>query len=242
MEIFNQGKPIYLQIEDKIRKDITEGVYKADSRLPTERELMEQFSVSRMTIRQVINNLVGRGLIYRIKGRGAFVQKELFLKNQGFKSITTLMAESGIEVRTAILYFKKVIPPEITRLKLGIDEYDTAFAFKRTRSVDGEIIAVECNYLSTKRFPDLDQHDFSKESLYSVFENSYGYKLGYQKEVVSACYIPDEEKSILYGNENVDFALRIENLVYSEESEPLMQGECFYHYDKYSYFNISQKK
>ena len=58
---------------------------------------MEKYNVSRMTIRQVISNLAGRGLVYRVKGKGAFVQKEFFMKNQSFRSIASLMAERGIK-------------------------------------------------------------------------------------------------------------------------------------------------
>lgn len=217
------------------------GVYKSDSRLPTERELMEKFNVSRMTIRQVITNLVGRGLVYRIKGRGAFVQKELFLKNQTFKSIKTLMAESGIEVKSQVLHFKKIVPSEIIRLKLGLQELNRAYMFCRLRSAEGETIAVEYNYLSAERFPGLDEMDFSTQSLYNTFEDKYGYTIGYQKEVISAVKVPEEAGELLYGKKRVPFALKIENTVFSEESEPLMVGECYYHYEKYSYFNISQR-
>ena len=52
--------PAYMKIHDQIKKDIDEGSWKIGERLPSERDLAEEFEVSRMTLRQAIS-LFGRG-------------------------------------------------------------------------------------------------------------------------------------------------------------------------------------
>ena len=47
--------PAYMKIHDQIKKDIDEGSWKIGERLPSERDLAEEFEVSRMTLRQAIS-------------------------------------------------------------------------------------------------------------------------------------------------------------------------------------------
>lgn len=233
-------KPAYIEIGEQIERDISAGIYKSDAKLPTERELMEKYNVSRMTIRQVITNLAGRGLVYRIKGKGAFVQKEIFMKNQSFRSVASLMAERGISVVTKVLEMRMVIPDELVRLKLNLEELEPAYLVKRVRIAANAPIAVEFNYLPCKLYPGFDQFNFAETSIYKTIESEYNFNIRYQKEVVSAVHAPENVAKILYSEEeNIEHCLRVENLVMNEDSCPLMLGLCYYHADRYSYFNVS---
>ena len=60
------------RIADALEKDVSNG-YFADSRLPTEPELAERFSVNRHTIRRAVAALVDQGLLKVTQGRGTFV-------------------------------------------------------------------------------------------------------------------------------------------------------------------------
>ena len=157
-----KSKPAYIEIGEQIERDISAGIYKSDTKLPTERELMEKYNVSRMTIRQVISNLAGRGLVYRVKGKGAFVQKEFFMKNQSFRSIASLMAERGIKVVTKVLDLRMVLPEELVRLKLNLEELEPVYLVKRVRIAADAPIAVEFNYLPCKLYPNFDGYDFAE--------------------------------------------------------------------------------
>lgn len=53
---------------------IEDGEWKPGDKIPSENELCDKFEVSRMTIRQAINNLVEQGYLYRKRGIGTFVQ------------------------------------------------------------------------------------------------------------------------------------------------------------------------
>lgn len=68
--------PIYYQIEEQLKKQIENGELKPNDSLPSEREFAERFEISRMTVRQAINNLVNDGYLYRQKGRGTFVSEK----------------------------------------------------------------------------------------------------------------------------------------------------------------------
>src|SRR5512135_3514791 len=68
-----EGVPIYIQIRESLRADITQGLLKRGEQLPSENELALKYKVSRMTIRESIEDLVDEGLLYRRHGVGTFV-------------------------------------------------------------------------------------------------------------------------------------------------------------------------
>ncbi|HDC92410.1 MAG TPA: GntR family transcriptional regulator, partial [Candidatus Acetothermia bacterium] len=86
-EVRRKGnRPLYVQIKEILEKDIRKGVFQPGERFPTERELCERFGVSRITIRQALQELVKDGLLYRHQGSGSYVtypspvrKKELYV-------------------------------------------------------------------------------------------------------------------------------------------------------------------
>ena len=64
----------HYQIQEWVKQLIEDGEWKPGDKIPSENELCDKFEVSRMTIRQAINNLVEQGYLYRKRGIGTFVQ------------------------------------------------------------------------------------------------------------------------------------------------------------------------
>ena len=54
-----------------------------NTRIPSERDLCEMWGVSRTTLRQAVDTLVGRGVLYRINGAGATYIQYLWVRQQG---------------------------------------------------------------------------------------------------------------------------------------------------------------
>lgn len=68
------GKALYVQLVNHFRGQILNGELPPGSQLPTEWELVEQFGVSRNTVRQAMATLVDAELLERTQGRGTFVR------------------------------------------------------------------------------------------------------------------------------------------------------------------------
>src|SRR5262245_8679266 len=60
--------PLYSQIRETLRARINEGIYQGDGRLPSENELVRLFGVSRITVRQALNDLQKEGVIFKVHG------------------------------------------------------------------------------------------------------------------------------------------------------------------------------
>jgi DNA-binding GntR family transcriptional regulator len=65
--------PLYFQLASALKALLEVGVWEAGARFASEREIEEEFAVSRAVIRPALDLLVGDGAIVRVKGSGAFV-------------------------------------------------------------------------------------------------------------------------------------------------------------------------
>lgn len=73
--------PLYQQIYNYYHERIKTGVLKMNDQIPTEKELMEKFFVSRITAKNAINKLQEDGYVTRIPGKGTFVNAEFHIQN-----------------------------------------------------------------------------------------------------------------------------------------------------------------
>ena len=73
MEQPSRSLPRYIQIADALQDQIDSGHFAPGTQMPSERALSETFGVTRMTLRQALDHLAGRGLIVRRPGAGTFV-------------------------------------------------------------------------------------------------------------------------------------------------------------------------
>ena len=63
----------YTQLYEALVKKISSGEWKPHDCMPTERELCQEYQLSRITVRDALNLLVKDGYIYRRQGKGTFV-------------------------------------------------------------------------------------------------------------------------------------------------------------------------
>ncbi|MGZ7441073.1 GntR family transcriptional regulator [Paenibacillus sp. TH7-28] len=73
----NERVPLYMQIQQHFKDLIQQGQLKENDKIPSEKELMEQFDVSRITVANALTQLAKDGWIYRIPGRGSFVSENI---------------------------------------------------------------------------------------------------------------------------------------------------------------------
>ncbi|KLU64332.1 HTH-type transcriptional repressor YtrA [Desulfosporosinus acididurans] len=76
------GVPYYIQLKEQIRRHITQGVWAAGMKLPTERELAASLSVSRNTVSQAYKELESEGVLSSAQGKGTFVADTLLIMQQ----------------------------------------------------------------------------------------------------------------------------------------------------------------
>lgn len=70
------GRPAYIHIADDLRSRILDGALRGGDKLPTEAELMADYGVSRIVVRQAVDILRNEGLVVSQRGSGSFVREQ----------------------------------------------------------------------------------------------------------------------------------------------------------------------
>ncbi len=81
----DDGRPIFLQLAERISADIVEGVYPEDTPVPSTNEFAAFYRINPATAGKGVNLLVERGVLYKRRGIGMFVSpgaRELLLSER----------------------------------------------------------------------------------------------------------------------------------------------------------------
>jgi GntR family transcriptional repressor for pyruvate dehydrogenase complex len=109
-----QSERLYEQIVQQIEKRFLNGDLKVGDRLPPERELAEQFGVSRTAVREAVKALRQRGLVEIQPGRGTFITNGA--SEAVRHSLGLLMKIAGIDASPDLIEVREIIEPEIAAL------------------------------------------------------------------------------------------------------------------------------
>src|SRR3954468_24452399 len=115
---------LYQGIAQAIIDRIDEGIYPAGTRLPGERELAEEFDVSRVTIREAEIALEARNYIDVRTGSGAYVRKDRTDGGRPLPDVSAFeltTARSVIEAEAAALAAVNISDAELGQLQRLID-------------------------------------------------------------------------------------------------------------------------
>jgi GntR family transcriptional regulator len=175
----NSSSPLWTQFRDALRARILQGELAVGTKLPTEAEFGEQFGISRIVVREALADLVRNGLIYKIRGQGAFVSARE--RDDDFVStvlgFSDEMERKGRTVRTQVLIQELRAPNESEARALELKSGDQVVALKRLRSVDGELRLLVETAVPADLAPGLHRTRLENRSLYDVLRRQYGLRI-----------------------------------------------------------------
>ena len=188
--------PMYRQIADTIREKIRNGKCKVGEALPTEAQLREEFSVSRVTIRQALKLLIENEELESVQGSGTYV-KENKINYDIYQQSTfnEKWAHLGVATSSNAITFE-IIQPSMTMAEhLNISENDRVFHVKRIRCIEAHPITVEETWMPLYLFPDLTLQVMEK-SKYEYIEKTKGMVIDRSEQEIIPV-LPSEEVSVL---------------------------------------------
>ncbi|WP_211746111.1 GntR family transcriptional regulator [Paenibacillus sp. Marseille-Q4541] len=118
----NDRIPLYQQIQEYIRHVIASENMKPGDRIPTEKELMEQFQVSKITVANALTGLANEKLIARVPGKGSFVSDEAGIPPTTPSTLTTKGRDSAEHSRLIGLIMPTIHDYFAIRLIEGIEQ------------------------------------------------------------------------------------------------------------------------
>ena len=165
----NSADPLWIQAVDHITREIAEGRLASGTRLPPERELCAELSISRVTLRKALLKLVDDGVLRSSHGRGWFVaagqQKDWPNSLESFSETAERM---GLVASSRILR-AGVSPATIDEAEeLSIAPGTPLFHLERVRMLSQVPIALDASRVPAVLVPGFDAIDFTTASLYQA--------------------------------------------------------------------------
>ena len=226
--------PMHTQIREIVRRRVLDGTYAPHSQMPSESQMMEAFSVSRITIRQALGDLQKEGLIFKVPGKGSFVAKPKAFQNlsrlQGFGEA---MSPSGYETFSQVLSMRQVPASDVVARRLQLALGDAVYEIQRLRYLNREPISVDQSYFPLALGERLAQEDLPTRDIFVILENDFGLHLTHadvQIEAISADEFLARQLRIAESSP----LLRIERLTYADD-QPVDFEFLYYRGDAFQY-------
>ena len=147
MLVPDSATPLYLQLEEILRQEILSGSRREGDKLPTENELVEQYKVSRITVRRAVEELCKEGLVVRHPGKGTFVTGVVMRNDlEEPRGWTENAVANGYRPSTVCTDLSMVPGAEVCRLfelKHGEERYCCA---RRVRALNGKKAVLLANH------------------------------------------------------------------------------------------------
>lgn len=109
-----QTSRLYEQIVQQIEESITSGELKEGDQLPAERELAQQFGVSRTAVREAVKTLREKGLVEAYPGRGTFITNGNARSIQ--QTLDRMIRSGQAEGTVHLTEVREILEPEIAAL------------------------------------------------------------------------------------------------------------------------------
>lgn len=161
--------PLYQQLQRALREAIETRLIGPDDALPPERDIAEDFHISRITVRKAIDGLVSEGLLVRRQGAGTFVCARV---EKNFSKLTSFSEDMQARGRTPRSVWVRKAEGSVTpeeALTLRSSPGTPVYRFHRIRYADDAPMCIEYATILASCLPSLDAVE---SSLYEALERS----------------------------------------------------------------------
>jgi GntR family transcriptional regulator len=194
-------RPLYKQLKDRLLEELRAGDGPA-AKLSSERELVAQYGVSRITVRQAMKELVHEGRVRSHPGKGFYATGRVgdsAFELELLRSFTATAIEHGRRPGSFLLHAR--IEPASPRVAaaLALTAGDPVAALRRLRLLDGVPVAIGEDWIEARKVPGLVDLDWGEgtQSLYEELHARYGLRPQRGETVLSARLADRDESRLL---------------------------------------------
>lgn len=228
------GKPKYIWLIQQLSELLDLLQANGENCIPSERELCTSYQVSRITVRRALAELEARGKIYRIQGKGAFVNKEKLTPVTQLVGFAEDMQKRRIPSSSRILALEVVLALPRIADSLQVAVNTPVVLLKRLRLNNGLPISIETCYLPEQIGAVVRAHITDNASLYDVLREKCGIIPFSAEQSFSAGDLQPWEQALL-GDDAPSYALCCTRKTYEENGRPIEYVETKFRGDGYQY-------
>ena len=235
----NDLVPIYHQVKEVIKRRITDGFYGPGGKIPSESKLIEEFGVSRLTIRQALGLLVQENILVSKRGKGSFVtdNPKLLkgLSRRLYGSIEDLFYyREKLKTRHARISRFSVSPVIRKRLNLNPKE-KTVVEAVRVRYAEGQATVVTKTYLPVKYGQLLTEKKLTQSPLIlEILEMEAGISFKRFQQSLEATFADKEIAGLLKVPAGSPILL-VERLMLAARYKPVLLALSWFRADIFKY-------
>lgn len=228
----------YLEIAETLREKIQNGTYPKGSLLPNQVDLVQEFQVSRMTIKKAVDLLISEGLLYAKPGFGtrilahALPSKEMVPVDE-YLGLTQQLKKSQKKITSQVLTFKKIAATPFLQEKLMLENGSLVYEITRLRLLDDRPYVLEYSYMPVSLLPHLSAK-ILKKSIYHYAMETLGLKIAGAYRTLSAAKTTPDDENYLHCQKD-DPVLEVEQVVFLENGQPLDYSRARNRYDVRGY-------
>lgn len=234
MLFHGHAKPLHEQLKDAIKQKIALGELSPGEALPGERQLIDTYKVSRITVRQALGALVNEGILYRHQGKGTFVAHRRI--ESPLAKLLGVAEELKLDnLKVDINVISKGFMPLSETLPKEAEIFDDKPIFNVTRliSTNGQPLLIDRRYFPNSVGQIVQNLDLSKDIILAQLE-LYGLKVSHGVQKIRAGQASAEEAKLLqYKTGNS--LLIVERITYVNGDAPIDFSLILYRADRYEY-------
>lgn len=226
--------PLYYQLKEELKEQIENETYKRGDVFLSEKQLQEKYQVSRVTVRQAINELVNAGYLECARGVGTtvvFNKIDETLKQ--VKSFSEEMESHGIVMGTSHCVITTEAAEEKIAEKLGISPGAACYCLERVRCAQNIPIVYSISYLTGKYRLPLEESLY-RDSLYRLLKEEYGIVIARGRDTFEAVAATETTGAFL-GIASGTPVFKRTRKTYDQDGDVLEYTICYYAGDKYKY-------
>lgn len=228
----NIVKPLYEQLKERLKSEITEGKLKAGEKLLPELELASHYNVSVITVRRATDELRSEGLLEKRRGKGTFVATTKYQKDLNkILSFSESCRMMGAVPGARVLAAETVVPGHDVLEQLELPSGSETVYISRLRLVDGSPMVIEKSYFPIY-YSFLLEENLNDHSLFEILKEKTGTQITKSRRTIEICRASKEEAAWLNVGRNSPLLL-VHGIAYGKEDEivyvgtQLINGEKF---------------
>ncbi|MEJ2534309.1 MAG: GntR family transcriptional regulator [Gammaproteobacteria bacterium] len=229
--------PMYFQLYQLLKTGIQDGTFPDGSRLPTEKELSEEFGISRITAKRSLDELAAEGLVERRRGKGTHVTYR-YRPKPVHAPLTGMLQEiesMALSSHATVIDCDRLQPPQAIRDEFGLEPGETLLYLARTRERDGLRFGYYKSWTRGVRKP-RNPNLFEKTPRLRYFRD-HGLEISHVTQTIRAVGAErDAAKALGVPEGSPLLSLRRRSYDRSGDEERMVDYlEVFYHPDRFQY-------
>ncbi len=173
--LVHSAQSLYAQLRDQLKAEILEGRRAPGERLPSEAELIAHYGVSRITVRQALNDLQKEGLLVKAHGKGSFVAQPTVAQDlTQLKGLAESVGGAGRTVHGRVLGLKAAKASAEVAARLGLAKGAPVMQLQTLRYLNREALSLNHSWMPLAIGERLGRIDLANRDILSVYENELG--------------------------------------------------------------------